>query len=75
MVGYWGVDGWGWLMMLIPTMFWAGLIGLGVWALVSRNPSPAREEHALHILQGRYARGDIGREEYVERRRDLLHQE
>jgi putative membrane protein len=73
MMWHWGFDGWGWLMMLIPTLMWAGLIGLGVWALVSRSPSPPREQDALDILQGRYARGDIGREEYMERRHDLLH--
>jgi putative membrane protein len=74
MHGGWGA-GWGalgWLGMLIPLLFWGGLIALIVWAVVrifpaaregessaSRSPKPAEE-----ILRERFARGEIGAEEY-----------
>ena len=73
MMGYYGgLDGWGWLPMLIPTLLWAGVIGLGLWALLFRDTSARRQPEAVEILKGRYARGDIEREEYLERRRHLL---
>jgi len=72
MMGYnWGMDGWGWLFMLVPTLFWASLIGVAVWAVLSQAGSAHRGTDALEVLSGRYARGDISREEYLERRRDL----
>ena len=72
MMGYnWGMDGWGWLPMLIPTLFWVSLIGLGVWAILSSTGLSHSGPGPVELLSSRYARGDISREEYLERRRDL----
>ena len=74
--------GWGWghmffgsFMMLV---FWGGLIILIIFAvrLMGRGPArgsdgPAPGNRALDILEERYARGEIDKEEFEERRRLL----
>lgn len=70
--GYWGM-GMGWIFM---ALIWV-LIILGVVALLRRLGlgDAARREAPrptpLEILQERYARGEIEREEYEQKRRDL----
>ena len=75
----WGPGGWLWgLVMLV---FWIlVLVGLGlliVWAarqLGYGGPASIRggASRALEILQERYARGEIMREQYEQMRRDIL---
>lgn len=71
-----GYGWWGWWMMIPMLLFW----GLGIWGvvyLVSRLASPGatnapRETgSALEVLKVRYARGEITKKEYEEKRRDL----
>jgi putative membrane protein len=65
----WGMPG----MMLIGAVVWLAFlvaIGVGVWWLIRQAP-PARHDPALEALRERYARGEIDREEYETRRRDL----
>ena len=70
----WGVWGfWGLGMMFMMLAFWALVITgivLGIRWLVRQGQPPARDR-ALDILRERYARGDIGKEEFESRRRDL----
>jgi putative membrane protein len=68
MMGY-HYGGWGWVVMsLMMLLFWGGLIGLAVWAvLASRRDRRAPED----VLAHRFARGEITDEEFV-RSRDLL---
>lgn len=75
--------GWGgWLLMALTTVgFWAlvvfgivalfrgGRVGQGVGQGQNRGP---QEAEAQHILDERFARGDIDAEEY-RRRRQVLH--
>ena len=80
----WGADGfmWGGMMGggLMMILFWGGLIVLvvlGGQALFkqsgnSRNLSSGNAKSALDILKERYARGEIGQEEYFDMRRNLL---
>ena len=66
----WGM-GFGFIFMLL---FW-GLVILGIAALIrllmtssSRGP---RDKSPLEIVQERYARGEINREEYEQKKSDL----
>lgn len=76
-----GMMGGGWFVWLLLL---ALLVILGVWAVRSfstsagrtggierREPPRTDRETPLEILQNRYARGEITREEYEQMRRDL----
>ena len=71
MWGMWGA--WGIGMMLRMLVFWgvviAGIV-LGIRWLASQGGA-ARRDSALDILRQRYARGEIDREEFLARKRDL----
>jgi putative membrane protein len=72
MSGMWGI--WGLGMMLFMLLFW-GLIIVGVvlgirWLLNQGKES--RSDSALDILRQRYARGEINKEEFEARKRDLM---
>ena len=66
----WGWGG-GW-MFLWMLLFWGGTILLVVWGIRQFTPSsrPGRGR-ALEILEERYARGEIDREEFESRRQIL----
>lgn len=74
-----GMDGWGWWGMgIVHGLLWWAILVLGIIVLVrllgrdSRRGSGApAQETALDILKKRYARGEIGREEFEEKKRDL----
>ena len=81
--GYgWGMMGPG-MMGGFGTMFfmpilWIVVIGLIVWAVVaavrpgeSSGSDSATASSALEVLKKRYARGEINKEEYEEKKRDL----
>ncbi len=71
MWGWWGL--WGLGMMLFMFLFWALVITaivLGVRWLV-RQGRPEGSDSALEILRQRYARGEINREEFEAKRKDL----
>jgi putative membrane protein len=82
--GGFGHDGWGWFGLL-PLILWAVLIGVAIWAvlrLTSHRAAPVlasstpvasrpRPDGALEEVRLRYARGEISREEFVQRTRDL----
>jgi putative membrane protein len=61
--------------MLIPLLFF-GLMLAGVVVLIRRLwPEEERRRsssRALEVLDERYAKGEIEREEYLRRRRDIL---
>ena len=63
MSGMMGFMVFAWLVVIVAIL-------AGVWWLV-RNVSRTRPTGALDILRERYARGEISREEYESRRRDL----
>ena len=82
MMGYgggWGGAGW---MMLFGGAFWLLLLVLAVGAVVwfARTalhrphdpPGWGRGAPALDILEERYARGEIERDEYLQKKRDML---
>lgn len=70
--GGWGM-GFGFIFMLL---FW-GLVILGIatlirWLLTQSSPNrSSRDKTPWEIVQERYARGEIEREEYEQKKRDL----
>ncbi|MBA2784133.1 MAG: SHOCT domain-containing protein [Actinomycetota bacterium] len=67
-----GMMGGGWVWMLLPLLFWGGLLAFAAWALIRIFPnrssdsggSEVQEEGAEEILRKRFARGEIDAEEY-----------
>jgi putative membrane protein len=66
----WGMGG----MMVLAVLFWAAVLvalAAAVWWLVRRGQRGPGDK-ALETLRERYARGEISREEFEARRRDLV---
>ncbi len=81
--GGWGMMGsgmmggfsWWWFMPIFFILFWV-LVIWGIVALVrglsgSRGSDSSRADSALEVLKKRYARGEINKEEYEEKKKDL----
>jgi putative membrane protein len=70
----WGMRGaWGFGMMLFMLLFWVLVIGgvvLGIRWLATHSRE-SRSDTALEILRQRYARGEINKEEFDAKKRDL----
>jgi putative membrane protein len=77
MMGPGMMAGYGW-MWLIP-VFWIVLVGLIIWAIVaavrrsneSKGSDSSKADSALEMLKKRYAQGEISKEEYEEKKKDL----
>jgi putative membrane protein len=68
---------WGWFGALVTALFWVVLIAGGILLLQREfddgdRPSASSAWSALRILEERYARGEIDRDEFLERRTVLL---
>lgn len=64
----WGV-GWGLIGLLFMIAFWTLVVVLIVGLVRGRGgAAPGRTSAALHILEERYARGEIDRQEFLDRR-------
>ncbi len=81
--GGWGMMGPGMMggygTMFFMPILWIVVIGLIVWAVVAaaRRPgesdgSSGSADSALEILKRRYARGEINKEEYEAKKKDLI---
>lgn len=76
-----GMGGWGewsWGMGILHSLLWWAILILGIIVLVRllgrdsrRGPAGPSEDTALDILKKRYARGEIGKTEFEEKKRDL----
>ena len=83
--GNWGSVGnfgiWGWISFILNLVFWvgltAGLILLMVWAVrrarvpTATGPHTSGQPTAKEILQAKYARGEITREQYQLMKQDI----
>jgi putative membrane protein len=78
-----GMMGWGygmgWMGMIFMAAFWiAVLVGIAFlirWIVVSTGSAGNRGkagESAIEILKKRYARGEIKKEEFEEKKKDLI---
>jgi putative membrane protein len=66
---------WGWIAALVSAIFWIAVIVAAILFLRREVPNlgrPLGPSHALRILEERYARGEISRDEFLERREVLL---
>ena len=79
MMGY-GSDWSSMPMMLFGGLFWVVLLALGVAAFLAFVRKPAHNGHlhlgqpgssALDILEERYARGEVQRDEYLQKKQDI----
>lgn len=66
----------GWAMGLWMVLFWAGVVLLVVWGVRAMSGEGAngrldRRRDALAILEERFARGEIDRDEFESRRATL----
>ncbi len=78
MMHEWGMMNWGWGGMIFQLLFWLVIIGLILWGVKviveqsgNRNSSTTSNS-ALDILKARYARGEIDREKFEQKKKDLL---
>ncbi len=78
MIHDWGMMNWGWGGMIFQLLFWLVLIGAIIWVIKyitgqSRSIAPSSSrDSALDILKKRYAKGEIDREEFEQKKRDIL---
>ena len=78
---HWGMMGWGnggfwpfgmiiWLIIILAIIAFVG------WAVSARSSRTryegANSTPALDVLEQRYARGEIGRDEYLQKKSDIL---
>jgi putative membrane protein len=74
--GMMGGFGWGWFMPVFMILFW-GLVIWGIVALIrgvtttGARSTSGHAELAVEVLKRRYAQGEISKQEYEEKRRDL----
>jgi putative membrane protein len=76
----WGMGyGGGWLWTILMVIFWiaviVGIVLLIRWLILSTRtatPNQRQDESAIDILKKRYARGEIDKEEFEQRKKDLL---
>jgi putative membrane protein len=72
----WGY-GMGWIGPIAMVLFWVavivGIIFLIRWlVLSSRSTTHKAEDSAMDILKKRYARGEINKKEFEEKKKDLI---
>ena len=72
----WGMGDWG---MGFGFIFWLVILAIIIWGVASFVRSQtlsgnqrSRHSTGLELLEERYARGDISREEYLQKKRDIV---
>ena len=63
-------SGWGILWGLVMAAFWIAVIAVivAVVRAVAKRPDGVSGRSALHVLEERYARGEITRDDFLDRR-------
>jgi putative membrane protein len=73
-----------WLFGLVPFLMFVVIVGVAVWAVIRLSSHPAGppafgprpappmpRDNAMEELRVRYARGEVDRDEFLQRSRDL----
>lgn len=77
MMGGWGGETWGPFGMVIWLLILGAVIAGIVWLVRSASDAGigrlhrARRPSGLDVLEERYARGEINRDEYLQKKRDI----
>ncbi len=79
LTGYGGYGGGGWIMMIFGTVIIVAML-VFIFRTSARTSHPPRQpmlhnrtySAGLHALDERYARGEISRDEYLQKKRDIL---
>lgn len=61
----WNMHGMGWI-------FWIILLGVVIWFIYYTSSQISQKDTPLDILKKRYARGEIDKEEYEEKRNVIV---
>ena len=69
--GWWGMGLGPMFMLLFFGVFIFGLVTLIRWLSAESSTQKARDKTAKEMVQERYARGEIDREEYQQKMQDL----
>jgi putative membrane protein len=77
MMDHWGGFGLGWMYLIAPIfmiLFWSAIILLIIWLYkqITGTKDVAQGESALEILKKRYAKGEIDKKEFEEKKKDLI---
>jgi len=68
----WGMGFGGLYMILVWVVIIVAIVVLAKWLFAGASPADGpRQESALDILKKRYARGEIGKEEFEQKMREL----
>ena len=72
----WGhMGGWGWGMAIFGLLFMTVVVVLGAWLIWSTTrraePEWRTASRAVELLDERYARGELDRDQYLEQKADL----
>ena len=73
-LGWWGHQPFMWLGPVLMGLFWIAVVVGIVFLIVHlarRERARSRTDSAMEVLKQRYARGEIGKEEFEAKRRDL----
>lgn len=62
------------LAVLLAMTLWVAPVALIAWLVVraTGRAGPTRPLQAVQILEERYARGELGREEFLQAKQDLI---